>query len=75
MQDNLHAIFSVSISYLRTNEPGEDAALTNTRRRNALKVLAILVPSLLAKNMAGWEIMEVFAGGVAKSDEVFTVST
>jgi hypothetical protein len=29
---------------------------------------------VLAKNLAGWEVMEIFAGGVGKSDTVFMVS-
>lgn len=29
---------------------------------------------MLNKNFAGWEIMEVFAGGVTNSDTVFTAS-
>jgi hypothetical protein len=28
---------------------------------------------VLAKNLAGWEVMEVFAGGVDESDKVFMV--
>lgn len=29
----------------------------------------------MEKGLAGWEVMEVFAGGVAESDGVFSVST
>ena len=29
---------------------------------------------ILEKNLAGWEVMEVFAGGVNESDAVFLVS-
>jgi hypothetical protein len=32
-----------------------------------------MVRSILAKNLAGWEAMEVFAGGVGESDKVFMV--
>jgi hypothetical protein len=36
--------------------------------------LSIVVRCILAKNLAGWEVMEIFAGGIGESDKVFTVS-
>ena len=42
-------------------------------KANALDTLIIFVRCLLAKQMSGWEIMDVFAGGVAESDTLFGV--
>lgn len=42
-------------------------------KRNALETLVIFVRCLLAKQMSGWEIMDVFAGGVVESDTLFAV--
>ena len=42
---------------------------------HAATTLAILSRNLLSKNFAGWEVMEVFAGGVSGSDTVFKVRT
>jgi len=43
-------------------------------RSHALETLSIVIRWVLAKNLAGWEVMEVFAGGVDESDKVFMVS-
>ncbi len=42
-----------------------------TKSAHALETLCILTRTLLAKNLNGWEIMEVFAGGTKESDLVF----
>lgn len=56
-------------------EPKNAAAgsIQETRRTNALKTLLVFVETMLSKDLGGWEIMEVFAGSVSASDEVFTV--
>ncbi|TFY70009.1 hypothetical protein EVJ58_g112 [Rhodofomes roseus] len=46
--------------------PDED-----TRKRHAVETLCILSKCLLRKNLSGWEVMEIFAGGVNESDKVF----
>ncbi|KIJ24304.1 hypothetical protein M422DRAFT_274945, partial [Sphaerobolus stellatus SS14] len=40
-------------------------------KANALDTLIVFVRCLLAKQMSGWEIMDVFAGGVVESDTLF----
>ena len=44
-----------------------------TKKIHAAATLGILSRSLLGKNLAGWEVMEIFAGGVSGSDAVFMV--
>ncbi|KAI1789820.1 hypothetical protein LXA43DRAFT_1019739 [Ganoderma leucocontextum] len=41
------------------------------KRTHAAATLAIFSRSMLRKNLSGWEVMEVFAGGVNSSDVVF----
>ncbi|KAL0579454.1 hypothetical protein V5O48_002560 [Marasmius crinis-equi] len=41
------------------------------KRRNAFDTLTILTRCILAKNLSGWEVMEIFAGGTGKSDQLF----
>ena len=43
------------------------------KSHHAVDVLMTVVKCILAKNLTGWEVMEVFAGGVNTSDKVFTV--
>lgn len=45
-----------------------------TKKVHAAATLGVLSRSLLSKNLAGWEVMEVYAGGVGDSDAVFQVS-
>ncbi len=45
-----------------------------TKKIHAAATMGVLSRSLLSKNLAGWEVMEVFAGGVGGSDAVFQVS-
>ncbi|KAL1722164.1 hypothetical protein EV715DRAFT_193415 [Schizophyllum commune] len=40
------------------------------RKTNALQTLSIVIRCALAKNLSGWEVLEVFGGGV-KADAVF----
>jgi len=44
------------------------------RKANALETLVVLLRSILQKDLAGWEIMDVLAGNVSESDQVFGVS-
>lgn len=44
-----------------------------TKKAHAAATLSVLSRNLLSKNLAGWEVMEVFAGGVSGSDTVFKV--
>jgi hypothetical protein len=44
------------------------------RKANALETLVVLLRSILQKDLAGWEIMEVIAKNVAEADRVFNVS-
>lgn len=38
-----------------------------------METLSIASRCLLRKNLTGWEVMEIFAGGVHESDKVFNV--
>lgn len=40
-------------------------------RGHAIETLSILLRNVLMKGFAGWEVMEIFAGGVNQSDAVF----
>lgn len=42
-------------------------------RLHSLETLSIVLRNILAKNFAGWEVMEILAGGIAESDKVFMV--
>ncbi|KAJ7631175.1 hypothetical protein FB45DRAFT_917728 [Roridomyces roridus] len=48
------------------------AAPSNDAKRHALETLSILTRCFFAKTPTGFEVMEVFAGGVNQSDAVFT---
>lgn len=43
-------------------------------RLRAIETLSIVLRCILAKNLAGWEVMVVFAGEINESDKVFMVS-
>ena len=43
------------------------------RKANALETLSIMLKCILVHSFAGWEVMEIFAGGVSQSDAVFMV--
>jgi hypothetical protein len=43
------------------------------KKIHALETLSIIVRSIFAKSLAGWEIMEALAGSVNSSDATFTV--
>jgi hypothetical protein len=42
-------------------------------KANALETLVLFVRCMLSKQLSGWEIMDVFAGGVVESDPLFSV--
>jgi len=51
------------------------AHYTDVRKAHALETLAIVVRCILTKNFTGWEVMEVLAGGVSQSDDIFMAFT
>lgn len=65
----LNLLFSRSLAHF--SQHPFDSSL----KANALETLIIFVRCLLGKQMSGWEIMDVFAGGVTESDKLFAVST
>jgi hypothetical protein len=40
----------------------------------ALDTLQIIIRTVLTKNFAGWEIMEIFSGNLKESNVTFSVS-
>ncbi|KAF9459825.1 hypothetical protein BDZ94DRAFT_989519 [Collybia nuda] len=50
---------------------GHSAKMGDVRKSHSLETLSILIRSVLAKNLTGWEVMEILAGGVSLSDTVF----
>ena len=49
-------------------------AYDDVKKEHAIDLLAILSRGLLNKpDLAGWEVMDTFAGGVNQSDEWFMV--
>ncbi|KAH7927264.1 hypothetical protein BV22DRAFT_1032014 [Leucogyrophana mollusca] len=59
-----NTLFTVCVAHARDCED-------NIVRVHAVDTLAVVVRCVLAKNLAGWEVMEIFAGGVNESDQVF----
>ncbi|GLB35898.1 putative DUF1741 [Lyophyllum shimeji] len=53
----------------------EVALLEFAVQAHALETLSILIRCILTKNFSGWEVMEVLAGGVNQSDEIFMTFT
>lgn len=43
-------------------------------RLRAIETLSIILRYILAKNLAGWEVMVIFAGEINESDKVFMVN-
>jgi len=50
-----------------------NAPYDHPRKYNSLETLVLFVRAGLSKQLSGWEIMEVFAGGVGESDALFSV--
>ncbi|OBZ78701.1 putative glycine dehydrogenase (decarboxylating), mitochondrial [Grifola frondosa] len=65
LKPTLNALISSCLVYARTPD-NEDV-----RKAHSVETLAVLSRCLLSKNLAGWEVMEVFAGGVNRSDDLF----
>ncbi|KLO13756.1 hypothetical protein SCHPADRAFT_873602 [Schizopora paradoxa] len=61
----INELFSSCLFYLRTVSYGD------SRKINSMETLSVVLRCCLEKNLAGWEAMELFAGGVAESDTVF----
>ena len=60
-------LFTACLRQLRIGKPDD------TRKNGAAITLQVFMRSMLSKNLAGWEVMEVFAGDVGASDGVFMV--
>ena len=58
----------------RISSPRQASDAEETKKAHAAVTLGVLTRSLLSKNLAGWEVMEVFAGGVSGSDTFFMVN-
>ncbi|KZT75029.1 hypothetical protein DAEQUDRAFT_807295 [Daedalea quercina L-15889] len=62
---SLNAIVLACLQFARMG-PDDDP-----RKSRAVDTLSMLSRYLLGKNLTGWEVMEIFAGGVNESDKVF----
>lgn len=60
----LHALFTVCIVFAADRKGKET-------RTHAIDTLSIMLRIVLAKNLAGWEVMEIFANRVNEADRVF----
>ena len=61
-------LFSTCLRYTRT------ARYEDPRKSHAVQLMTVLTRGLLSKSdLAGWEVMELFAGGVNESDKFFNV--
>jgi hypothetical protein len=50
-----------------------DTTFDDIRKGNALETLVVILRSILQKDFAGWEIMDLLAGNMSDSDQVFGV--
>ncbi|KAI0068085.1 DUF1741-domain-containing protein [Artomyces pyxidatus] len=58
--------------FLTCMKHAHEAPYDDPRKAHAIEIMAVLTRSLLDKNdLAGWEVMEMFAGGVNESDQFF----
>lgn len=60
----LHALFTVCTVFAADRKGKET-------RGHAIDTLSIMLHTVLAKNLAGWEVMEIFANSVNEADRVF----
>jgi acetyl-CoA acetyltransferase len=61
-------LFSTCLEYART------AHYDDLKKYHAVQLMTVITRCLLNKNdLAGWEVMELFAGGVNQSDKFFNV--
>jgi hypothetical protein len=63
----LVSLFSACLRYAST------CGYSEARKDHALETLTILSRGCLSKGLSGWEVMELVAGSVAQSDQVFNV--
>jgi hypothetical protein len=63
----LSALFQACIKHIRS------ASYNDVKKANAVETQYILVTRVLAKNLTGWEVMEILAGSVSQSDAIFLV--
>jgi hypothetical protein len=61
----LNSLFVTCVSFAAKSD--EDAIV----RLRAIETLSVVLRCVLAKNLAGWEVMVVFAGEINESDKVF----
>ncbi|KAL5533692.1 hypothetical protein ACEPAG_152 [Sanghuangporus baumii] len=61
----LNTLCMTCISQIRS------VARTDVRAEHAAETLSVVVRCVMEKGLDGWEVMEVLAGGVGRSDEVF----
>ena len=60
--------FSTCLEYAGT------ARYDDPKKSHAVQLMTVVTRGLLSKNdLAGWEVMELFAGEVNQSDEFFNV--
>lgn len=45
------------------------------RKVNAMITASVLLGVVLRKDLSGWEVMDIIAGGVTKSDDIFGVDS
>jgi hypothetical protein len=50
-----------------------DTGFEDIRKANALETLVVFLRSILSKDLAGWEIMDLLAGNISESDRIFGV--
>jgi hypothetical protein len=61
-------LFSTCLEYART------APYDDPKKNHAVQLMTVMTRCLLSKSdLAGWEVMELFAGGVNESDIFFNV--
>ncbi|KAG8830817.1 hypothetical protein FRC17_004184, partial [Serendipita sp. 399] len=66
----LGQIFKHALQFF-TQSKYSDGEEEQRRRRNALETLVVLFHSVLQKDLAGWEIMDLLSGNMSESDLVF----
>ena len=63
----LSALFQACVKQIGSANYGD------VKKANAVETQYILVTRVLAKNLTGWEVMEILAGSVSQSDVIFAV--
>ena len=52
-----------------------EASVMDQRKVNAAVTASILLGAVLSKDLSGWEVMDVLAGSVTESDNIFGVGS